>query len=103
MIPTARASLIRRFFFKGKQVGPQVRASNEGLLRPRVARAGGRLGYPALAFSASLLEVDPELSIGPILIFAGAQVLLTLPSMKKRVQMISNSLPMCLVVLFVFE
>src|SRR6185295_615960 len=31
---------------EGGLVDPRMRASNEGLLRPRVARAGGRPGYP---------------------------------------------------------
>ena len=68
MIPTVRASPIPRFFFKGSLVGPQVRASNEHIPIVRVPRAGGRLGYP----SHLLLEINPELGIGPVLIGVGA-------------------------------
>jgi len=61
-----------------------------------------------LAFS---LEICPELDIGPVLTGAGAQVLIdiptgkkdNLPSMKKRVQMISISSPRCLLLLSVLE
>jgi len=53
------------------------------LLRPRVARAQGthRAIPPLLAALFSiLLEIHPELDIGPVLIGAGAQVLRDIPA-----------------------
>ena len=64
-------------------MSPPLSASNEGLLRPRVARAQGthRAIPPLLAgFFNILLEVHPELDIGPVLIGAGAQVLRDIPA-----------------------
>ena len=68
MIPTAHASPILRFYFKGSLVDPRLRASSEHIPIVRVPRAGGRLGYP----SHLLLEINPELGIGPVLIGVGA-------------------------------
>ena len=66
--PTARIFPSLRFYFTGSLVDPRLRASNEHIPIVRVPRAGGRLGYP----SHLLLEINPELGIGPVLIGVGA-------------------------------
>ena len=63
-------SLLLDFVPRMARMSPSLRASNEGLLRPRVARAQGthRAIPPLLAsFFNILLEIHPELDIGPVL------------------------------------
>ena len=50
IIPTARVISISHFTFKGNLVDPRLRASNEALLRARVARAKETSGPPLLSY-----------------------------------------------------
>ncbi len=52
-LPLARVHSITTYFLKGSLVDPRMRASNEGLLRPRVARAQKIISLHPLLFSAS--------------------------------------------------
>ena len=53
MFSPARVRSISPYFLKGSLVDPQMRASNEGLLRPRVARAQKIIRLHPLLCSAS--------------------------------------------------